>query len=345
MGDSNATRWWRWPSLSLLLPLLLFLLLRLPSFFEPHWYTDEAGYANTAYLMAHGKVLYLTVLNNKPPLLFWIYQVDLSLFGTGEAGLHLFSFVTGALALGAVWKLLRDGWPGPGVWVGTLAAALLLGTPLLLGDLTLPENLLIAPEAWGVVMVVGALRAQDQRGRLLAAAAAGALLALACLIQQTALGAAVVLVLLLAVLPGRRPLIAAGLMALTGIVVVGIGLTPALLASGPHQVAYYLFFTFGNYTSSSLPLTALSLLPRAAAGVLLLLGAVAARRARPELLVVWAWLAVDLLVYLLPNRAYIFHLLPAAVPAAVVVGAMLPTRRLLPRRQLWLLPVVLSCLL
>lgn len=57
---------WRLPW-SLTVPVVLLLLLRLPSLFEPHWYTDEAGYANTAWLMMHGKVLYLSVWNNKPP--------------------------------------------------------------------------------------------------------------------------------------------------------------------------------------------------------------------------------------------------------------------------------------
>ncbi|MDA8330498.1 MAG: hypothetical protein M0027_04705, partial [Candidatus Dormibacteraeota bacterium] len=52
-SEAGQRRW-------LLAALVLFLLLRIPSWFEPHWYTDEAGYANTAYLAAHGRVLYLT---------------------------------------------------------------------------------------------------------------------------------------------------------------------------------------------------------------------------------------------------------------------------------------------
>src|SRR5258707_10637393 len=35
-------RWWALPG------LLAFVLARLPSFFEPHWYTDEAGYSTVA---------------------------------------------------------------------------------------------------------------------------------------------------------------------------------------------------------------------------------------------------------------------------------------------------------
>ena len=39
-------------------PLVLYAVLRIPSFLEPHWYTDEAGYATTARALLQGKVLY-----------------------------------------------------------------------------------------------------------------------------------------------------------------------------------------------------------------------------------------------------------------------------------------------
>ncbi len=323
-------RWWvstrlpshRWVALSLVVPLVLLLLLRLPSLFEPHWYTDEAGYANTAYLMAHGRVLYLTVWNNKPPLLFWIYQMALSWWGPSEAGLHAFSIVAGMLTVGAVWKVLRDNFPGPGVWVGSLLAAILLGPPLLLGDLTLPENLLIAPEAWGMVLALRAANGPVSRDRLLAAAGAGLLLGSACLIQQTVAGAVLVLLLVLTVLPRRRALMVPAVLALSCAVIVVAGLMPAVLSSGLHRVAYFLLFSFGGYTSQTLPLNPAHLLPRVAAGLLLVVGVIVARRSRPAALIVWAWLGVDLFVYLLPNRAYPFHLLPAAVPLAVVVGSL-----------------------
>jgi len=49
-------------------PIALFALLRIPSFLEPHWYTDEAGYVTTARSLLEGKVLYSQVWNNKPPI-------------------------------------------------------------------------------------------------------------------------------------------------------------------------------------------------------------------------------------------------------------------------------------
>ena len=51
--------------------LLLYTVLRLPSFAEPHWYTDEAGYVSVASSLLRGRVLYLQIWNNKPPLHLW----------------------------------------------------------------------------------------------------------------------------------------------------------------------------------------------------------------------------------------------------------------------------------
>ena len=56
------TRWWALPG------VLAFTLARLPSFFEPHWYSDEAGYATVARELLRGKTLYFDTWNNKPPL-------------------------------------------------------------------------------------------------------------------------------------------------------------------------------------------------------------------------------------------------------------------------------------
>ena len=35
------------------------VVARLPSFFEPHWYSDEAGYATVARELLRGKTLYV----------------------------------------------------------------------------------------------------------------------------------------------------------------------------------------------------------------------------------------------------------------------------------------------
>ncbi|MHB8332064.1 MAG: ArnT family glycosyltransferase [Candidatus Dormibacteria bacterium] len=300
--------------------LLLYVLVRVPSWFEPHWYTDEAGYATTAWMSTHGKVLYLTVWNNKPPLLFWIYDVALTWFGPSELGLHLLSTAAGLLTLVAIWKLVRESWDGRGAWAALIAAALLLGLPLLSGDLALPENFLIAPEAWGMLFVLRAARSEPGRRQYLWAALAGVLFGLACLIQQTSAGPFLATAVFLAIQPRRSGLRVAGLMLLSGTVIGAAGLAPYVLWAGLGHVFYYLVSSYQGYTARTLPLGVATLLPRLLAGLLLLAGVVAARRRDPRMVLLWLWLAVELFTYMLPNRAYPFHLLPSAVPLALLVS-------------------------
>ncbi len=302
--------------------LLLLILLRLPTWFEPHWYTDEAGYANTAYLSTHGKILYLTVWNNKPPLLFWIYDVALSWFGPSELGLHLLSTLAAALTMVAIWLIVRENWESRGVGLTMVLAALLLGLPLLGADLALPENFLILPEAWAMLLVLRVLRDDPGRRRARLELASGVLFGAACLIQQTALAPFLAAALLLALQPRRGAVAGAGRLLLGGAVIVAAGITPYLFWAGPSHVYFFLVSSFGGYTSRTLPLSPLTLAPRAVTAILLVGGVVAARRRDPRSVAIWLWLGVDLLTYVLPNRPYPFHMLPAAVPLALVVGRL-----------------------
>ncbi|MHB1855175.1 MAG: glycosyltransferase family 39 protein [Acidimicrobiales bacterium] len=305
---------------SLGVALAAYILIRVPSWFEPHWYTDEAGYATTAWLSTHGQLLYLTVWNNKPPLLFWIYDLALSWFGTAEFGLHLLSTVAGMAALAALWFLLRKWRRGPSLWVPLLLAAVLLGLPLFNGDLALPENFLIAPEAWAMALTWASLEARRPSRALLLAAGAGSLFALAVLIQQTALGPAAVAALLLLVgLPEGR-LRATSAMLGTLLLVVGAGLAPYLIWAGPQNVFYYLVLSYQGYTTHSLPLSAGGLVPRVAALLLLTVGVVMLRRSGSRGSWAMAWVAAELVVYVLPNRAYAHFLLPTVIPACLLLA-------------------------
>ncbi len=66
-----------------LLPLLaaVAFLTHLPSFLRAVWNPDEGFLATEARLLAHGGVLYDTVVDRKPPMVPWLYQGALSLFG------------------------------------------------------------------------------------------------------------------------------------------------------------------------------------------------------------------------------------------------------------------------
>lgn len=319
------SRWRRWRSLTV--PLTLLLVLRLPSLFEPHWYTDEAGYANVAWQMMHGKVLFLSTWNNKPPLLFWIYQLGLLISGPTEFGIHLLSTLTEAVALVGSWFLARNYLSPRRVWIAMLIAAFFLATPIFNGDLALPENLLIGFTVWGMVVVLAVTRATDAWRATLLAAGAGVLFAAAMLIQQSA-AADLAAALLVLVLVSRRGWLQAAATALSASVVVVVVMTPFVLAAGMHNAVFFLITSYSGYTQNQLPLTIWALLPRAIAGVLILVGAYSARKWPAKQLLLWVWLASVLLFYAIPNRDYMHFLLPA-VPAAslLISGIRLPDWR------------------
>ncbi len=134
---------------------MLFSVLRLPSFFEPHWYTDEASYVSVARSLLRGKVLYSQIWNNKPPLQSWTIAAEVRLFGTSEVGLHLLTFLTGLLALAAVAFAATRLLGARRACIATLLCAVLLGLPVLDAELALPESLLIAPVTWaGALLLV-----------------------------------------------------------------------------------------------------------------------------------------------------------------------------------------------
>ncbi|MGA7172103.1 MAG: glycosyltransferase family 39 protein, partial [Candidatus Dormiibacterota bacterium] len=321
------SRWVR--ARSLTVPLVLLLVLRLPSLYEPHWYTDEAGYANVAWQMVHGKVLFLTTWNNKPPLLFWIFQVGLGISGPSEFGIHLLSTAAEVAALGGTWILARQ-YVGPRrVWVAMLLTAFFLATPIFNGDLALPEDFLIGLTPWAMVAVLAALRSSARSRAIIWAGIAGVLFAAAILIQQTALAdlAAGGLVMLVA---NRRGVWLAVTTGVAATLITGVVLAPFVAAAGLHNVIFFLVTSYTGYTKSTLHPSFWSLLPRALAGLLLLGGAYSARRWPPERLLPWVWLPMLLLAYGLPNRDYLHFLLPA-VPAA----ALLLARVRMPKWRAW----------
>lgn len=60
---------------------VLTVLTRLPSFARTPWNPDEGFLATQARQLAHGGVLYDTVVDRKPPLVPWLYRAAFALFG------------------------------------------------------------------------------------------------------------------------------------------------------------------------------------------------------------------------------------------------------------------------
>ena len=60
------------PPTPLILLILLAVILRIPSLFEPYWYGDEGIYLTLGHAARQGLVWYRDIHDNKPPLLYLV---------------------------------------------------------------------------------------------------------------------------------------------------------------------------------------------------------------------------------------------------------------------------------
>ena len=314
----------------------LYTLLRLPSFFEPHWYTDEAGYTTTAQALLRGKLLYAGIWNNKPPLHLWTIAAAVRLLGPAEWGLHLLTYLSGLAVLGAVlWagsRLLRP----RAAFVASLLVAAGLGLPILDAELAIPESLLIAPVSWAALLAIVEIR--DRRAgappRPWLAPAAGLLAAAGIAYQQTAVADAAAIGLILALGPFARREVLAYVGAVVLPTAAWIGIFAVL--AGPATLAFALAGFYVPYSHNVIPQHPPGLALYAgtlAVAVGLAVGAAALLRGRGQGWAIWTWAIAALLVPAAARQPFPHFLLPSLVPAVLAVCS-LPLWSASPR--LWL---------
>ncbi len=119
-----------------------FVLLRIPSLTEPHWYGDEGIYQIICRALLNGRLLYQDIWDNKPPLLYLIYALVggnlyliklLSLF-SGFVSIFAFHLLSGRLFMR---KKTR--------YISLAIYSFLLATPLLEGNIANAENFMLLP--------------------------------------------------------------------------------------------------------------------------------------------------------------------------------------------------------
>ncbi|HVB76303.1 MAG TPA: glycosyltransferase family 39 protein [Candidatus Nitrosotalea sp.] len=318
-------RWFTWQFQAL--TMVLYALVRLPSFFEPYWYTDEAGYSVTARQALGGSALYSQAWTNKPPLQIWSVAAAQRVFGPSEWGLHVLTFFSGLIALLAVIALSRSILGGWRALLASAGYALLLGLPALNAEIAVPESLLVAPVTCAGALILWRLcQGGPPSGRwgALWAPASGILLGLGLGFQQTVLADEAALFWVLMVVPGRtyREL---GLHLAGLALAVAAWLGPALAVAGGSEVWFSLVGFYRSYAQYSAPrsgvITGLLIVcpPLAAAGAVLL------RRSANPMWAAFLWASATLWVVALANRPYPHFWIPVAAPL-VLGGASLPPR-------------------
>lgn len=310
-------RYW-WTLLAGAVPLIV---LRLPSFFEPRWYTDEAGYTVTAREMLQGEVLYAQVWNNKPPLHLWTIALALRLFGPAEWGLHLFTLISGLVALAALAYVATRLLSPRRAVVGVVIGGLLLGAPLIGNELAIPENFLIAPTAWAGAILLTRLGGGGRWWPL----AVGALAAAAIAYQQTALADAAAFAGII-VLAAARPLRSLALYLATLAVGTALWLVPSVLLAGASNVGFALVGFYLGFTQRALPVSHFGLLHRAVLLVLAtglaLLGAYLLRRRPVVTWAAWFWAIATGLIVGAAQQPFAHYLIPATVPLALALASL-----------------------
>ncbi len=122
--------------------LITFIFLRMPSLWEPAWYGDEAIYQVIGMALNEGRVLYLDIWDNKPPLLYWIYAfAHADLFSV-----KLLSLLAGLLSVIVFFLLAKVVLKKtPAVYLATAVYSVLFGLPLLEGNIANAENFMHLP--------------------------------------------------------------------------------------------------------------------------------------------------------------------------------------------------------
>lgn len=309
-------------NLHFVLPVALYLLLRIPSLIEPQWYQDEAGYASTVWLTHLGYGLYVDAWNNKPPLLFGIYGLSQLLFGTSETGLHALTILSGLAAeIAALWGMARLFSTNAALWAG-LAIAVIIGSPMLDGNLALPESLLIGPVTVAAVwFLVSCAGPAARHPRAITLASIGVLLGCGFLIQQTVLAdIASVMLWCLVRRNWRSMLLVGGAFVITVVAVI----VPFVVTAGVHNVWFALVSSYGDYVSDALGNGLASYIIRI--GIVIAMVAVAffyrnAEDSRLELIRIWA--TALLFTAIAAGYSYEHFLLPVMIPLVLLVTGLI----------------------
>lgn len=244
-GARRRARWLRppdryWLRLAAVLAVLA-TLVRAPSFLRPVWNPDEGYLAVQARMLAHGGVLYDTVVDRKPPLLPWLYEGLFAVFG--DASLWPLRAAAVVAQLGTALLLAsvaRRRW-------GNRAAAAAGAGYLLLSIGLAPEDTQAA--SFGVFMVpwtVLAFWAAD-RSRW---ALAGLAVAGAALTKQTG-GAALLPVLWMLGNARRAPEPTGGIAVLRLLAGCALPVAAVAVLTGPSRFLFWTVTGSGSYASAS----------------------------------------------------------------------------------------------
>lgn len=120
--------------------LFLFLILRLPSIFEPYWYLDENIYLTIGQGIDRGLSLYRDLFDHKPPSIYYLSSLFPSLTLA-----KIFLFLSMALTVFLFYRLAARLLPKASAKISTIIFILLTSTPLFEGNIFNAEIINLLP--------------------------------------------------------------------------------------------------------------------------------------------------------------------------------------------------------
>jgi 4-amino-4-deoxy-L-arabinose transferase-like glycosyltransferase len=129
-----------WKRYFLVISFLVFLFLRLPLIFEPLTYGDEGIYLALGQALRKGRVFYLNIHDNKPPMLYL-----LAALGNNFRNYRLIYLIWAEIGFFLFYFLARALFPKKrvGLSLAVFSFAILASIPLLEGTIANAENFLI----------------------------------------------------------------------------------------------------------------------------------------------------------------------------------------------------------
>ncbi len=135
----------------LLLLLLLTIILRLPSLFEPFWYGDENIYLAIGQAMRHGRILYHTITDypNKPPLIY-LFAALVRYVSTFRLLLLFWNLINVFIIHNLAARFSHSKWIAA---LTTLLFIFLTSTPYLEGNVANAEIFFIMPTTFALLLL------------------------------------------------------------------------------------------------------------------------------------------------------------------------------------------------
>lgn len=140
----------------LILIIVLFILLRLPSLFEPYWYGDEGIYLTLGEGIRQGLTLYSQIHDNKPPMLYYLAALGQTVFG-----FRLLLFMVMIPTVYFFHRLAKKFFHHNTARLTTILFVILTSIPLLEGTIANAEVFMLLPTILGILIFLNAKSNQD----------------------------------------------------------------------------------------------------------------------------------------------------------------------------------------